>query len=171
MTTAICSMDGCERPRWARGWCGTHYLRWWHHGEPTNPPTQLEKWIARIVLPDDPTECWLWPGATDRRGYGLVKRDTHRLSAHRYIWEAHHGPVPEGLILDHLCCNPPCVNPAHLEPVTPQVNSLRGQRRLVCRRGHLISGLNIKTRRDGKRECRECVNMLWRERYWRTRAS
>jgi hypothetical protein len=48
--------------------------------------------------------------------------------AHIVYWEGEHGPVPEGLELDHLCRNPPCVNPAHLEPVTHQQNMQRSAR-------------------------------------------
>ena len=46
--------------------------------------------------------------------------------AHRVYYERHVGPVPEGLELDHLCRNPGCVNPEHLEPVTHAENIRRG---------------------------------------------
>jgi len=47
-------------------------------------------------------------------------------SAYVVFYERTHGPVPHGLILDHVCRNPRCVNPAHLEAVTYAVNNQRG---------------------------------------------
>lgn len=72
--------------------------------------------------------CWLWTGATNGLGYGKFKADprTPAVYAHRYAYELVVGPIPEGLQLDHCCENPPCVNPAHLEPVTQAENVRRG---------------------------------------------
>jgi hypothetical protein len=49
--------------------------------------------------------------------------------AHRVAWELEHGPVPDGLTLDHRCCVRHCVNPAHLEPVSHKVNCQRRSQR------------------------------------------
>lgn len=75
---------------------------------------------------DEASGCWNWILKLDRKGYG-VKNDggTYR-GAHRVVYEKYVGPVPEGFQLDHLCRNPRCVNPAHLEPVTAKENSRRG---------------------------------------------
>lgn len=48
-------------------------------------------------------------------------------SAHILMWELVHGPVAEGLVLDHLCMQPGCVNPDHLEPVTHKENLRRAR--------------------------------------------
>lgn len=72
------------------------------------------------------TPCWVWVRRLTALGYGWVKppgSDGPTL-AHIAYWEERHGPVPERLELDHLCRNPPCVNPDHLEPV-PHVENLR----------------------------------------------
>ena len=109
---------------------------------------QLPPRIAAKVWPEPNSGCWLWSAATDPRGYGRLRVGNTRTGrtmvwAHRVVWELLVGPIGAGLQIDHLCRNPACVNPAHLEPVTPQVNTLRGNslsairaRRTHCPRGH-----------------------------------
>lgn len=71
--------------------------------------------------------CWFWLGALSRKGYGRVQVDGVHRPAHRAVYEALYGPVPKHLHLDHLCSNKSCVNPAHMEPVTPAENNRRKQ--------------------------------------------
>lgn len=66
--------------------------------------------------------CWRWLLAVDKDGYGKSKAGR----AHRMSYEIYRGPIPDGLMLDHLCRKPGCVNPAHLEPVVAKVNTARG---------------------------------------------
>lgn len=89
-------------------------------------------------------ECWLWHAST-RGGYGQVRVGTRVRAAHLVIYELLRGPVPDGLVLDHLCRQPRCVNPDHLEPVTRGENVLRGvgptavnARKVICIRGHVL---------------------------------
>jgi hypothetical protein len=70
--------------------------------------------------------CWLWQGYVNDSGYGVLKIRPYRIRAHRASFEVFSGPVPDGLVLDHLCRVRHCVNPEHLEPVTEQVNILSG---------------------------------------------
>ena len=73
--------------------------------------------------------CWLWLLAKDKAGYGFMReRGGPMVYAHRALYENVNGPVPYGLQLDHLCRVPSCVNPDHLEPVTPAENCRRGVR-------------------------------------------
>ena len=74
------------------------------------------------VLPDG---CWRWDGSRTRKGYGRAQVARRHTGAHKALYEVMVGPVPTGLQLDHLCRNTWCVNPAHLEPVTPQENRRR----------------------------------------------
>lgn len=108
------------------------------------------------------TPCWEWLGNNRfPNGYG-----SHRVgpgkparAAHRISWEHRFGPVPVGLQLDHKCRNRNCVNPDHLEPVTPSENTMRqdnAERRVTeCPKGHPYDEANT-IRRNGKRFCRQC---------------
>jgi hypothetical protein len=79
---------------------------------------------------DETSGCWEWLLAKDRDGYGwdniYVSRRQRHKKAHHVYWEKLHGPIPKGMQLDHLCRNPRCVNPDHLELVTPTENLRRG---------------------------------------------
>lgn len=126
--------------------------------------TTLERILAKVEISSD--GCLLWTGALTGWGYsnvGYLDEDGQRRnqSAHRALYEAFVGSVPEGHELDHVCRVRRCVNPGHLEAVTHAENVLRGARgRLVtvCARGHAYTPENTITRADGRRRCRTCAN-------------
>lgn len=112
---------------------------------------------------DTSGDCWIWQGCCNWGGYGRFHDGTREVGAHRFSWAAFVGPIPDGLHIDHLCKQRKCVNPDHLEPVTPQINTLRSEnfiavnaRKTHCVRGHPLSGPNLYVCPRGKRECRQC---------------
>jgi hypothetical protein len=108
--------------------------------------------------------CWLWLGARNPRGYGVAGRGDKTFLAHRLAWEDAHGLLQPGLTLDHLCFNPSCVNPAHLEPITTQLNTARARAvghkgshySDTCSQGHPFDGDNIRYDPKGNRHCVIC---------------
>mgnify|MGYP003577381022 CR=1 FL=1 len=74
------------------------------------------------------TPCWVWQRYKDKHGYGLLSPNSpYERRAHREYFKRARGYLPYGLDLDHLCRVTSCVNPAHLEPVTRQINIHRGK--------------------------------------------
>lgn len=126
---------------------------------------------ARLAgrLTPTPHGCWEWSGSRGHWGHGFVTRRGRRLPVHRYVWTLLVGAIPDGLEIDHLCRNPPCCNPAHLEPVTHAENMRRGVQsfafRETCLRGaHAVTPENVITRKDGRVQCRACKNENQRRR-------
>lgn len=179
MAKGTCSFGGDEHePRcgaslYCKGFCTRHYQRWKRTGSPSldRPITPRgmpvrERIASRIDV--DADGCWLWPeGSCNSRGYahlavvGYRTRRAARIAYMEFI-----GPIPVGLELDHLCRVRRCVNPWHLEPVTPEENKRRARRDNpqrgkhlsdACHKGHPWTPENTYVRRDnGMRQCRVC---------------
>lgn len=168
-----CSIEGCESPIIARGWCSLHYQRWMHHGDPlltktpnmVRGPSEFRFW-SKVEKTDT---CWIWGGNKNQDGYGLFYPLSKKTAqAHRFSWSLINGPVPDGLYVCHKCDNPSCVNPDHLF-VGTQTDNMRdcknkGRRpiRLLvkCKRGHDLSGDNLYISGVG-RQCRACRSIAW----------
>ena len=122
----------------------------------TRPEMQVEM-RSRVSI--DAKGCWVWRGNTNPAGYGKASIFGHRGAlAHRLSWLAFRGQIPEGLTIDHLCFNPPCVNPDHLRLLTVEENhrNKKSATKTHCKHGHPLSGDNLHIRRNGSRKCRAC---------------
>jgi hypothetical protein len=119
-----------------------------------------------------PNGCWHWLGYLDK-GYGKFNptRD-ETVGAHRFSYRLLKGEIPEGLDLDHLCVNPRCVNPDHLEPVTSAENTRRaGMRITQCLRGHDYTYENTYVAPGtGRKSCVTCRRAALRK-YYRKKAA
>ncbi len=72
------------------------------------------------------SDCWLWIGSRTNSGYGRFWDGEKHVSSHRWSYEHFVGSISKDLHVDHLCRIRHCVNPNHLEPVTPRENAIRG---------------------------------------------
>ena len=161
----VCQWGECDRPVQARGYCKTHYTSARRYrGMKRIDLSESERFWAKVRIAGTPSGCWVWEGARSKKGYGNFWTDAKKsVRAHRWAWEQANGPIPDGLVIDHLCRHTSCVNPSHLEAVTPGENTLRGYgptamnaRKTECVRGHSLSGDNLYVDPDGNRGCRAC---------------
>lgn len=164
MTVPLCQC-GCGKPAPI---ATRHYaLEGFRKGEPRrfikgHHARLLPKPLDYIV--DSETGCWVWQRFVRPDGYGRFRVDGRQVLAHRHYYEANVGTIPDDLVIDHLCRNRRCVNPAHLEAVTHRENILRGEgrgakaaRRDHCLHGHPLSGENLYVNPgNGARQCRAC---------------
>lgn len=133
------------------------------------------------------SNCWVWAGRRNDKGYGIIKKGEKITLAHRLVYTTLVGPIPPGLTLDHLCRVRECVNPAHLEPVTLSENCRRGEspmarhaRKTSCVNGHPFNEENTCRSQDSRgrwrRACRVCDRVRYatspakRERIYMNRA-
>jgi hypothetical protein len=128
-----------------------------------------------------PNECWLWTGALNAAGYAIFQIKPQPILVHRFAYERFVGPIPEGLQIDHVkargCRHRHCVNPAHLEPVTPEENQRRAltpwfinASKTHCIRGHEFTPDNIDKNPGGHRYCKQCRREWMRRKRARDKA-
>lgn len=172
-TERACTIDGCQRKHYARGWCAKHYDRWYRSGDPCAVTVILDDIEARFWSHVDRRandECWPWTAVVDSKsGYGQFAVNGRSVPAHRWAYQHFVAAVPVELHVDHVrangCTRRDCVNwVRHLEPVTPRENVLRGDApsarnaaKTHCIRGHEFSTENTIAQQRG-RMCRICSN-------------
>jgi len=125
--------------------------------------TVLDRFREKYTV-DSSSGCWIWTGSTNGAGYGELRVNNKKVYAHRWSMENVKGvPIPDGMVIDHLCRNPSCVNPAHLEIVTQSTNTQRGvgigrPAATTCKNGHPYDAENTYVRPDGRgKNCVQCV--------------
>lgn len=139
-----------------------------------------DRFMAK-VSPEPNSGCWLWMGCDAGEGYGKFFYNGRARKAHRAAYELLVGEIPPGLQIDHLCRNPSCVNPDHLEPVTQRENMARGvawerakaaaARITHCPQGHAYAGGNLRIAKTGHRLCRACHRERELARYYSNKRS
>lgn len=98
--------------------------------------TELQEYVRERVTIDADTGCWIWKLSVDAHGYGFCGLREYRNKAHRISYMAFKGEILDGMQVDHLCRVRRCVNPEHLEQVTPRGNVRRAS---VARMGRPFS--------------------------------
>ncbi len=165
-TVRLCEFPGCGRKYSAKGLCKGHYYQRLHGREsrllsmmrsPNSPP--------RIMCDESPCQnsflsgpCHVYRGSKDTCGYGSVCISGRMMSVHRYVWSQEFGPIPPGMMIDHMCRNRACCNTDHLRLVTPKQNSTENIVRIQkthCPQGHPYDQTNTY-RHGSRRHCRKC---------------
>ena len=141
---------------------------------------EIERWFrtcSRFWNKVEVTKsCWNWQ-ASKHLGYGRFRFNGNVVYAHRFCYKLFKGNIPNDLVLDHLCRNPSCINPDHLEVVTQKENCIRGETghyTLKAKKGnfdcgHLYDIENmyfIKSGRSkGRGICKTCAKIRAEKRY------
>lgn len=185
MANRICPFPECGKPHHAHGYCAGH-ARQFKLGQELRPLrrsalTQTQRFWEKVQKTET---CWTWTGARNHLGYGQiwVSDEKRVVMAHIFsVWMSGR-LIPDGWDVDHLCRNPPCVNPDHLEPVPHAENMRRAPWTAVqfqaskthCPQGHPYSPENTKMKRNSSgtlsRLCKECRLENQRRRRARKRA-
>lgn len=144
----------------------------WRRLRKSRRPTIEEKFWARVDR-RGANDCWPWTGSITGSHpdypYGefthlrKTNPEAIRVRAHRFAYELLVGPIPDGLVIDHLCNNTLCVNPAHLRPTTSAENVRRGSIKPFCKRGHPRTPENLYWI-DGYGRCKICCRADVRRR-------
>lgn len=142
--------------------------------------TALDRFLDMIIALDpEQGEHWIWQGAQDSAGYPRfhitrVHGQGYAEKAYRWAYEQWVGPIPGGYEVHHVCETPLCVNPDHLQALTPRQHTLEAGHRNVaalnaakthCKRGHAFDEANTYWFNGGRsRACRTCKSAVERQR-------
>lgn len=155
-----CTVDDCDLPHRSSGYCQAHYAQTLRGQEPHDFTPQGLPLAVRMERYTDKSqggECWQWTGPLNDSGYGEIGvggRDGEKVRAHRAAWIRAHGPIPTGMILDHLCGNRACVNPDHLRLATHEVNAYN---RTVLSRNNTSGYRGVHRVRSGRWQARVTI--------------
>lgn len=140
----------------------------------------VEERISKKYVVNEETGCWEFTGSRSWQGYGQIRGSgpkARMFQAHRISYEIHRGPIPDNLVLDHLCVNPCCINPSHLQIVTRAENTRRAANaganfgahnrgKKHCPHGHDYDEENTVWYK-GTRRCRACAKVHAKKTYYK----
>lgn len=132
--------------------------------------TVIERFLRFVEI--DADACWRWRGYVMRTPHGNGYGKFNNLLAHRVAYELFIGDIGERCHVHHRCGVTDCVNPDHLEMLTPAEHgklSAKAQQ-THCRRGHEFTEENTARKPNGTRQCRICWRAKQREYRQRRRA-
>lgn len=138
-----CAFPTCEKPCMYRvkGLCHAHYMQA-RSGKPlvpigqrtsTDPDVVIARLMRKAVV-DEATGCWVWQGYVGTHGYGTVRSGGKSYQAHRLSYLLLVGELPDGSVVHHKCNVKMCINPEHLQAVTPHENVAEAFERSVYRK-------------------------------------
>jgi hypothetical protein len=121
---------------------------------------EISRFLEKIAKPMEDTQCWEWTANKDKDGYGMFFLRRKNRRAHRVSYYAYKGEIPDGYVIHHICKNPSCVNPNHLEARDKHSNWLDSnnvgainKRKKYCKNGHPFDKVY-----GGQRYCSICEN-------------
>lgn len=116
--------------------------------------------------------CWIWTGATTKKGYGLITRGGENMYIHRLSYEENKGPIPAGLQILHTCDVKCCANPDHIyagthrDNVFDAISRNRYHKEIVvshCHRGHEFTPENTYNY-NNHRHCKACWKLKYKNK-------
>jgi hypothetical protein len=123
---------------------------------------------ARCVR--DESGCLLFQGFVNRKGYGAMCVAGKAWTIHRLAYALAHGPIPSGMFVCHRCDRPNCCEPSHFflgdhtanqRDMVAKGRHAKGRKKF-CRRGHPLTGDNVRISKGGFRNCKECARIRLR---------
>lgn len=165
-----CQVPGCKRKFRAKGLCASHWAQLSRGNQLSvitatprksgSPPKII---CDEVGCPNMGTPCHVFRGKKQDNGYGLVSIKRKKKLLHRYVWERECGPIPAGLVIDHMCRNRACCNIEHMRVVTQKVNVTENSNSIQavnaakthCKHGHEFTPTNTYRDKRG-RACRAC---------------
>ena len=174
----LCRFTGCGRNARSKGYCGPHYeqmrtgrpLTGFNGRRSKHAPPRIT--CDEVPCPSLGTPCHVFRGAKTAAGYGCFSIEGETVAVHRHVWERVHGPIPDGMVLDHQCRVRPCCNEDHIRLVTPKINATENivgvcwqlnAAKTHCSKGHPYNEANTY-RSKTQRQCRQCQRERLRRR-------